>query len=718
MKSFLHVILAVVLLSATAVTGDFLYHGSFLWNDIRAMVQSGDFLFCAFYDGVGAVNLALDFNKKKLYSTCEISGNPRRVRLSDSLLVVETETGAVSLVDVSDPAHMTLLGTLTPGRELLDFQILGNFLYAAVEYDGLIRYDISDPGDIHFDDSSMVGISVTALVAYQSRLFVLDSYNGVLIYEPGADDIGLPVAALLLPHQAVSLSVANDTVYAGLRPTGYMVGSVTDVYHPRYVGDRESFIRGDQIAATSQGVALANSVNGFELIYGTDGSVTHRLFPLSGIRGYSEVYFFGGSEYIAYPHREHGFVAYNIDDPSLIDIAYPDLVYASPGPITQLAFMRGRLHTIGVNNWYEQYDVTDPGRPLRTGKMINPPYQPAGVCVKGDTLFVADRETNSIFSAIDIGRGDPVSIVPIIAVTDSIDRPYLIPDYFSDGDLLYFHNEHRFNGTSRNDSIFAPNLIRWSFPTGITAVMVNGPILYQGDGKGVLVTYTIDDHFALTETSRINVSGQVSQMIKVGSLLYLGAGDLAVASLAEPRAPEIIERVIGTGQVYEMQLVGQWLLCAAKNGVYAFDISSVKPQQVLFEPVEAIHLAFVNHLLAVSNGHSVQLFTVPIVEADDETPALARWDAPRLTGHPNPFNPSVTLVMEHFDLVPEPVVIEVFDILGRHIQQLAPLESGGGRWTAFWDGRDEEGRAAASGVYLFQAKQGTRQAVFKGILLK
>jgi subtilisin family serine protease len=69
--------------------------------------------------------------------------------------------------------------------------------------------------------------------------------------------------------------------------------------------------------------------------------------------------------------------------------------------------------------------------------------------------------------------------------------------------------------------------------------------------------------------------------------------------------------------------------------------------------------------------------------------------------YPNPFNPGTTI---RFNL-PEPaeVKLEVFDILGRHVTTLVDgtfPPSGGAPWAVAWDGTDEGGRKAASGVYL------------------
>ncbi|MYC72855.1 MAG: T9SS type A sorting domain-containing protein [Gemmatimonadetes bacterium] len=71
--------------------------------------------------------------------------------------------------------------------------------------------------------------------------------------------------------------------------------------------------------------------------------------------------------------------------------------------------------------------------------------------------------------------------------------------------------------------------------------------------------------------------------------------------------------------------------------------------------------------------------------------------------YPNPFNPAVVLPL---DLATDAagVSLRVYDVLGRRVRQVwqGPLGAGSYRFT--WDGRDEQGKAVAAGVYLYQVE--------------
>jgi hypothetical protein len=71
-----------------------------------------------------------------------------------------------------------------------------------------------------------------------------------------------------------------------------------------------------------------------------------------------------------------------------------------------------------------------------------------------------------------------------------------------------------------------------------------------------------------------------------------------------------------------------------------------------------------------------------------------------LRNYPNPFNPCTTVFYSIPAERPEGVVrVEIFDLLGREIRVLADGFHRPGNYTVLWDGRDGNGKDAASGAY-------------------
>jgi glucuronoarabinoxylan endo-1,4-beta-xylanase len=84
--------------------------------------------------------------------------------------------------------------------------------------------------------------------------------------------------------------------------------------------------------------------------------------------------------------------------------------------------------------------------------------------------------------------------------------------------------------------------------------------------------------------------------------------------------------------------------------------------------------------------------------------------------YPNPFNPETFIEFE----IPRSSVItvKIFDVLGREVRTLVHADFQAGRHRIRWDGRDDAGRAAASGLYLVRLSTEGFVGVKKGSLIR
>jgi len=77
--------------------------------------------------------------------------------------------------------------------------------------------------------------------------------------------------------------------------------------------------------------------------------------------------------------------------------------------------------------------------------------------------------------------------------------------------------------------------------------------------------------------------------------------------------------------------------------------------------------------------------------------------------YPNPFN-SATVIRFALPTVAD-VDLAIFNLTGQQVATLASGERRAGTYTLRWDGRDDDGRALASGVYLYRLRTGAGQQV-------
>jgi len=104
------------------------------------------------------------------------------------------------------------------------------------------------------------------------------------------------------------------------------------------------------------------------------------------------------------------------------------------------------------------------------------------------------------------------------------------------------------------------------------------------------------------------------------------------------------------------------------------------------------------------------------------TPAPVSAVVPSVAGlrleqnHPNPFNP-VTRIDYTVDQE-SAVYLAVYDISGKLVRTLVNRRMRSGTHSQEWDGRDDGGRAVASGIYFYRLTAGKQSLARKAVLLK
>jgi flagellar hook assembly protein FlgD len=84
--------------------------------------------------------------------------------------------------------------------------------------------------------------------------------------------------------------------------------------------------------------------------------------------------------------------------------------------------------------------------------------------------------------------------------------------------------------------------------------------------------------------------------------------------------------------------------------------------------------------------------------------------------YPNPFNPSTTI--EYDIKTAGEVEIRIFNIVGQVVRKYSEKRYSAGRYKTVWDGRDQNGKLLASGVYIYQVKFESSKIAKSMLLLK
>ncbi len=102
------------------------------------------------------------------------------------------------------------------------------------------------------------------------------------------------------------------------------------------------------------------------------------------------------------------------------------------------------------------------------------------------------------------------------------------------------------------------------------------------------------------------------------------------------------------------------------------------------------------------------------LDANDDNPLPARFALEQ--NRPNPFNPTTEIT---YSVAAEVrVQLVIYNLLGQPVRKLVDETRPAGQYTVTWDGRDDAGRSAASGVYQYRIIAGDFVDSHKMLLLK
>jgi hypothetical protein len=185
----------------------------------------------------------------------------------------------------------------------------------------------------------------------------------------------------------------------------------------------------------------------------------------------------------------------------------------------------------------------------------------------------------------------------------------------------------------------------------------------------------------------LNISGYVSDASGDGI-----AGVTMTGLLGEPETD--------ADGYYSARLYEGWSgIVVPTKPDYTFDPNSIQYGPLLFSLEEQDF-----------TGFSLSL------DAEDESGNVLPRQFSLQQNHPNPFNPITTIRME----LPHSAAttLKIYNLMGQEVATLIDEVMPAGTHVRFWDGRNEAGREAATGVYLYRLQADEFVATRKMLLLK
>ncbi len=613
------------------------------------------------------------------------------MQLNGDRIYVADGAGLI-IVDVADPMAPAVVGTLdTPGPALDVAASDPAHVCIAGRQSGIRVVNVLDP-DTPVEVGALEGINVRKVDAYSQHVYAMDLsslLHIVDVTDPTAPtlvrsmDLGAASDVLVRDGYAyvssstglhtLDLSDPGDPVLASsFESDPEPLGSIFDLDDVLAVRFRRGqlllFDRTDPAHPQPRGVPGVGGVAGRrgDFLYTVAGGL--QVFDISHLDSADEVcatvplpaqvLALDVNDGLAVLGGHDGIqlVSTTADPPALVS-------HLTVGGRSYQIDVRGGLACLGAGNGLHLVDVTDPMAPQLLASVLHP-NGGLGLARDGAFVYVANGFLNNPFWVVDISVPTAPAVVGSIYLTD-----------FDAGRLAV-----------RDGYVYVAG------PSGLGVMDVTVP------SAPVLRTV-------------VSPSSRVDDVLVSGDHLFAARGDgLFVYNLAEPSAPVLIGHAETPGAADRLEIDGDTLYIIVGSIIAIFDVSdptapvpagsrTIPPNLPLDIPADIClyeGVLYVPALLAPAL-HLVPLAcTSEAVSAGGPAPDGVRGLALGRP-QPNPFSDSTTI---HFQ-VPRRTTLQiaVFDVAGRRVNLLAEGGYPPGGWEARWDGRDQEGRRVAPGVY-------------------
>jgi len=577
-----------------------------------------------------------------------------RIALDGGTAALVIEQRALLTIDVSDPKDIGEAGFVIPPVSVLDVALARGLAYVGTSLDRFYVYDVSDPHTVRYLGSPLEGlVSGTSLAVRFPTVYAAGS-DRVYTYDVSDPTAPVPTGRSDAIATVISrIAVAKDRVYALTRSEQAVMfadpgdGALTLLGHATLPSAAVALVAQDDhlYAATADDLPLVYAAGdarhpGFDR---QDSEWRLEAEDFSGVYGYAVT----GDGL-----NNHRLEVLAVGDGS----PFLERVGSIPtiGTAVAVAVREPIVAMSSSENDLTLFDVSDPALPRYAG-ISSYRTVPRGLLLIGQAAYVANNTSGLV--GFDISN----PAAPRLAGQATMPRTQVA--WSQAGDYALIGMTGDYNGMfvvdcHRPESV---EVIAWvSLGPVVADVLGHLNCAYVADRSGAVHVFDLTDAADPRPTAVLQVGEGAGRLAAWGRHVYYVDAKQGVVVL------DAVEPVTPT-------LLGHSLVPLDFSGIQG------RPDGVL---------------LSSTSARSRLPLPCDALSAAPPPPAGVA-----LTVAPNPANPRAFV---SFTLpVPGPVRLTVHDLRGRMVAVLLDdPAAAAGPIAAAWDGRDAQGRAAASGVYL------------------
>jgi hypothetical protein len=662
------------------------------------VAMAGHYAYVASYEAGFQVVDVSDPAHPVTVGSVDTPGAAQDVAVSGSYAyVADGRAGGLQIIDISDPAHPFIAGSLLTPGSVVSVSISGHFAYLAAfrACDGLVIVDISDPTSPQLASGSGACGAYAYDVAVAGHFaYLADENHGLVVFD--VSDPYAPVIAGSLgteqEYYGVAVAVVGDIVYLG---TWYESRwYVIDVADPANLAIVNTLVVGaDHFAIEGSWAYVGDYAKGV-LVY----DIANPREPLPA--GYAPIPDNARDvavldDIVCVAAEEHGLV--------LADVAERSSPAATghgefPGNTGGNLAVTGDIAIVtnGRETSCSIFDVADPAAPRLLDTVALPQY-PNVVTIAGTLAYVADCENLIV---IDIADPTDAQVVGSGGLAHGCASRIIVRDGYAWVANVLFGLKV-FSLTDPRHPVLVSEL---ALSHGPRDLALSGSMAYLPDDMGELSVVDISDPAAPNLVGNIALAWYADSVAIEDNLAYVACENfgLAVVDITDPTHPIAITYMTTPFYCVSVSIVGDVAYLVDDHaGLLVADLTDPRaPRLVSGLPFDNIGRAVESkgYLFVTAWEQGLLVYPAQCQYVDgsgDPGPAFAGL---RLSAYPNPTSRemSVSFATSRGG----PVQGDIFDVAGRLVRRLPPIEAAGGPHRLEWDGRDDGGRMAPAGVYL------------------
>jgi len=704
----------------------------FLWRSVRDVQYQNGLIYLLMVNGLQIYDGGVDFISPQLVSQLSLDYLYVDLKVNGETADLLTRDGLLTIADISHSDVPLELGSVKLADTVFDFvssEIAG---YAACGFEGIYVVNRSDPSDLDIFSMLTEGVHLTSVALVGDFLYAGDDYNGLLIYS--LEDPLKPYLfdVIFYPKPVRDIAFNDGRFYIAYGDSGVISYDV---------GVPGQLLRGREYRTESAAIGVSvvgnllfvDDLLGDFYVFNLESDEARFIVDDRDLQGHFDFRRRNDRDYLFLPDKTGGLAIVSIDEG-----AEPNQIWRYPGAdlISSVALIDSFTAIAGAEDDLSIWRAGTGTYP-QFFTFVNSSTQYSVVAEFGSVLFVAENSLPANSFIHLVYSDEPCCEFGIrkslLAVSDIIDIKAEPGDSgtieltaFGPGGVTVM--TLGLPGDPPADNYFVIEATFSPSRTPLTTGERHNGYLYtasiKGGGGQIFDVTSPSSHLEPPLVGSFDIDGRAYCIEVADTVCYVGSSrGLDIRSMNGFLVGTRLEMVFPEYDFFDLEF--DWddsLLFAAlgEDGIGVFDVSDIGAPDVLAcleTPGFAEVVDVSEGRLVVSDRHSVLVFDY-VLDKSSSQPILPSNYA-LSQNYPNPFN-NVTHIEFSIggDAAFRPVELKIFNTLGQAVTTLVERELQPGVYHFAWDGRDSSGEEVATGVYFYRLTVDDARSTKKMVLLK